>query len=67
MSRVDDDRDAARVAARLAEAKRAEESKSKAKAGAMMKTLLPTRDPAASWISWMVSSEMQAPLCLASM
>ncbi len=34
MSRVEDDRDAARVAARLAEAKRAEESKAKDKAGA---------------------------------
>ncbi len=34
MSRVDDDRDAARVAARLAEAKRADESRAKDKAGA---------------------------------
>ncbi len=34
MSRVDDDRDAARVAERLAQAKRAEESRSKDKAGA---------------------------------
>lgn len=34
MSRVDDDRDAARIAERLAQAKRAEESKAKDKAGA---------------------------------
>lgn len=34
MSRVDDDRDSARIAERLAQAKRAEESKSKDKAGA---------------------------------